>query len=273
MRYRFVRRPYPLIAMSLLSLLALALSGCGALQAVGATNTMYLPTNLARSTPSAQPFDGCPPQGQGGDPALNTLLNRQDDAPAGGYRQTDLTVLMNIPTTPQVEGVNRSAWSSANAKRVATYEGSPIRTTGWVVAARKAGPTPANCGSNTNRTWYLWIGTSAGDALSTTMVVEVTPPVKNVRPGWTDYSMRRLVGQVVRVSGWLVYDQEAPSFVSANRSTTWEIAPVMHLEAYYQNQWLNLDLLPFGARVAGTPTTATPATGAPATTPVSTPGA
>ncbi len=268
MRHRSVPLPHALAVLSFFALLAIALSGCGALQAIGSSNTNYFPTNLPRSTPSAQTFQGCPPQGQGGDPALNTLYNRQDDSPPNGYRVTDISTVMALPTTPQVEGHDRSAWSSANAKRVALYEGAGVRITGWVVAVRKGGPTAANCDSDTNRDWYLWIGTGAGDALSTTMVVTVTPPIQKTRPGWTDYTMRRLVGQVVRVSGWLVYDQEPPPFVGPNRTTAWEIQPVMHLETLYQNQWINLDLIPYGSRVTGTPSAATPAT-SPAT---STPG-
>ncbi|MFI5278835.1 MAG: hypothetical protein ACHQ1E_16290, partial [Ktedonobacterales bacterium] len=196
---RFVRLPHVLIAVSTLSLLAIALSGCGALQSIGASNTEYLPTNLARATPSVATFQGCPPAGQGGDPALNALYNRQDDNPPGGYRVTDIATVMAVPTTPQVSGKDRSVWPSADAKRVALYEGAAIRTTGWVVAARKGGPSPANCNSDTNRDWYLWIGAGAGDALDTTLMVVVTPRVQASRPGWTDYTMRRLVGQVVRV--------------------------------------------------------------------------
>lgn len=250
---RFARLPHVLIAVSTLSLLAIALSGCGALQAIGASNTEYLPTNLARATPSVATFQGCPPAGQGGDPALNALYNRQDDNPPGGYRVTDIATVMAVPTTPQVSGKDRSVWPSADARRVALYEGAAIRTTGWVVAARKGGPSPANCNSDTNRDWYLWIGAGAGDALDTTLMVVVTPRVQASRPGWTDYTMRRLVGQVVRVSGYLVYDQEPPQFTVDQRATAWELQPVMHLETLYQNQWINLDLFPFGTRVAGTP--------------------
>lgn len=263
MRFRSVRVPHAFIVLSTLSLLAIALSGCGALQAIGSTNTEYLPTNLARATPSATAFPGCPSEGQGGDPALNTLYNRQDDNPPGGYRVTDIATVMSVPTTPQVDGKNRSAWSSADAKRVALYEGTAIRTTGWVVAARKGGPTAANCNSDTSRDWYLWIGEGAGDAMDTTLVVVVTPRIQAERPGWTDYTMRRLVGQVVRVSGYLVYDQEPPTFTVSQRATAWELQPVMHLETLYQNQWINLDLFPFGSRVAGTPS-------APATVPTAT---
>jgi hypothetical protein len=264
MRYRLPRLRALLPLCSTLLLLALTLSGCGALQAIGGSNTDYFPPNLPRSTPSAQTFDGCPAQGQGGDPALNALENRQDDAPVGGYRITDISAVMTLPTTPQVEGKDRSAWPSGDAKRIALYEGAAIRTTGWVVATRKGGPNPANCGSDTNRDWYLWIGTGANDALLTTLVVVVTPRMRQQRPGWTDYTMRRLVGQVVRISGWLVYDQQASSLVATNRTTTWELQPVMHLETLYQNQWINLDVLPFGPRVSGTPQ-------APGTAPTTTP--
>ncbi len=259
MRHRSVHLPRSLVMLSLGSMLIVALSGCGLLQSIGGSNTDYYPSNLPHSTPAVATFQGCPPQGQGGDPLLNTLENRTDDTPVNGYRVTDISTVMTIPTTPQVEGVNRSAWSSADAKRIALYEGTAVRTTGWGVAARKGGPTAANCMSDTNRDWYLWIGTGAGDAPITTMVVVVTPRVAQNRPGWTDYTMRRLVGQVVRVSGWLVYDQEPPAFLANDRVTAWEIQPVMHLETLSQNQWINLDLLPFGSRISGTPQPGTPA--------------
>lgn len=258
MRHRFRRAPLSFVAISFCSLLAIALSGCGALQTIGGSNTNYLPANLPRSTPSATTFQGCPPQGQGGDPALNALVNRADDTPPNGYRITDLTSVMTTPTTPQADGKDRSAWSSADAKRIAQYEGTPIRTTGWVVATRKGGPDAANCDSDANRDWYLWIGTGAGDDPHTTLVVVVTPRVRQSRPGWTDFTMRRLVGQVVRVSGWLVYDQKPTSFTANDRATPWELYPVMHLETLYQNQWINLDLVPFGVRTTGTAASGTP---------------
>ncbi len=265
MRHRSAHIPHALVVVSLFSALAVALTGCNALQSIGNTNTDYFPTNLPHPTPGAQTFQNCPPQGQGGDPALNTLYNRQDDTPPGGYRVTDISTLMTLPTTPQVEGKDRSTWPSTDAKRVALYEGSAVRMTGWVVATHKGGPTAANCGSDANRDWYLWIGTGAGDAPQTTMVVVVTPRMQASRPGWTDYTMRRLVGQVVRVSGWLVYDQEPPAFVVNDRATSWEIQPVMHLETLYQNQWINLDLLPFGSKVSGTPNTSVPGSNVTAT--------
>lgn len=208
---------------------------------------------MPRSTPAASTFQNCPPQGQGGDPALNALLNRTDDSPPGGYRQTDLATVITTPTTPQADNTPRSAWTADTISRVGRYEGAAIRTTGWVVAARELGPDPANCQSDVNRDWALWISTGAGDAMATSFIAIVTPRVRALRPGWTDFSMRRIVGQVVRLSGFLVYYQTPSPLVGANRASPWAIGPVIHLEAYYQNQWINLDLLPFGPRTSGTP--------------------
>jgi hypothetical protein len=251
----------PIILLALGSTLVVTLSGCGALNAVGGSNTNYFPPNLPRATPVATTFQNCPPQGQGGDLALNTLLNRTDDSPPNGYRQTDIATLMTVPTTPQADNKPRSAWTKDQASRIALYEGAAVRTTGWVVAARHLGPDPANCGSSANRDWAIWISTGAGDALNTAMVALVTPPVRATRPGWTDYTLRRIVGQVVRVSGYMVYYQEPSPVVGPNRATPWAIGPVMGLQTYYQGQWINLDLVPFGSRSSGTPQaspTATP---------------
>ena len=258
MRIRFTA---PVILLALCSTLVVTLSGCGVLNQIGGSNTNYFPPNMTRATPVAKTFQNCPPQGQGGDPALNTLLNRTDDSPPNGYRQTDISTVLTIPTTPQAENKPRSAWSKDEASRIGLYEGAAVRTTGWVVATRNLGPDAANCGSEVNRDWALWISTGAGDAVNTALVVLVTPPVKASRLGWTDFTMRRIVGQIVRVSGYMVYYQEPSPLVGANRATTWAIAPVMHLETYYQGKWINLDLFPFGTRASGTPQTGTPQPG------------
>jgi hypothetical protein len=243
----------PAIICALVSTLAVTLSGCGLLNTIGGNNTDYLPPNLPRATPVATSFQNCPPQGQGGDPALNALLNRTDDSPPDGYRVTDIATVMGAPTTPQVENKQRNAWTKDQASRIGLYEGVAVRTTGWVVAARHLGPDAANCDSNVNRDWALWIGEGAGDSISTTLVVIVTPPVAANRPGWTTYTMNRIIGQVVRISGYMLYYSEPSPVIGSIRATTWVIGPVTHLEAYYQNQWINLDLFPFGSRTSGTP--------------------
>lgn len=258
MRIRFMP---PVVMLALISTLAVTLSGCGLLNTIGGSNTNYFPPNLARATPVAKTFQNCPPEGQGGDPALNTLLNRSDDSPPNGYRQTDISSVITIPTTPQVGDKPRSEWTKDEASRIGLYEGAAIRTTGWVVAAHHLGPDAANCNSSQNRDWALWISTGAGDAVNTALVVLVTPQMVSNRLGWTDFTMNRIIGQIVRVSGYMLYYSEPSPLVGANRATPWAIAPVMHLETYYQNQWINLDLVTFGPRTSGTPqATATPQT-------------
>lgn len=254
------RHPFTSFAIicALIATVAVTLSGCGIVSAIGGANTDYLPPNLPKATPVAKTFQNCPPTGNGGDPALNTLLNRTDDNPPDGYRVTDIATVMATPTTPQVGTEPRSQWTTAYAHRIGQYEGAAIRTTGWVVAARHLGPDAADCGSNANRDWALWIGESAGDAVSTTLVVLVTPPVASDRPGWTPYTFNRLIGQIVRISGYMLYYSEPSPAIGNVRATTWVIGPVLHLETYYQNQWINLDLFPFGPGVSGTPQSATP---------------
>jgi hypothetical protein len=250
------------IVCALGATLAATLSGCGVVTAIGGSNTDYLPPNLPRATPVAKTFQNCPATGVGGDPALNTLLNRTDDSPPNGYRVTDIATVMATPTTPQVGTEPRSQWTQAQAGRIGQYEGEAIRITGWVVAARHLGPDAANCDSSANRDWALWIGEGAGDDITTTFVVIITPPVAAKRPGWTPYTFNRILGQVVRISGYMLYYSEPSPVVGSNRATTWILGPVLHMETYYQNQWINLDLIPFGPGVSGTP---------PSTTPTSTP--
>jgi hypothetical protein len=45
----------------------------------------------------------------------------------------------------------------------------------------------------------------------------------------------------VRVSGWVLMDQEHPDQLGKTRGTLWEIHPVMQFEVQQGNQWIALD--------------------------------
>ncbi len=73
------------------------------------------------------------------------------------------------------------------------------------------------------------------------MVVEVTPRVRDQRPGWTDSALAALKGQQVRISGWLLMDQEHPEQLGQTRATLWEIHPIMHIEVNQGGSWQSID--------------------------------
>lgn len=54
--------------------------------------------------------------------------------------------------------------------------------------------------------------------------------------GWTDAKLKDLVTQKchVRISGWLMWDQEHPEQIGNHRATLWEIHPI-HLIEFEQN--------------------------------------
>ena len=76
------------------------------------------------------------------------------------------------------------------------------------------------------------------------MVVEVTPRVNALRSGWTDSAFSGLVGQQVRISGWLMMDPAHPDQVGQTRGTTWEIHPILAIEVAQNGGWVALDDLP-----------------------------
>src|ERR1044072_1208136 len=59
-------------------------------------------------------FHGCPPSGDGGDPVLNTLKNRIDEAPY--WNQVAITSLLALGWPESIEHQPRSRWSQAGAE-------------------------------------------------------------------------------------------------------------------------------------------------------------
>jgi hypothetical protein len=200
------------------------------------------PEMRSKPKPKNQPYKGCPPEGDGGDRAMNVLKNRVDE---GNYIQVQFDAVEKLPWPQTVERKNRSAWSSDDASAVARYEGTPVVVEGYLAEAREEGPETPNChgADHDFRDFHVWLTQSAGDDRTNSIVIEMTPPIRARHPNWTTNLLRQIGrdGQRVRVSGWLMLDPEHPDQVGKTRGTIWEIHPVMQLEVQQQGRWIPLD--------------------------------
>src|SRR5215216_2015272 len=85
-----------------------------------ASDTAALPgAQVGKPEPVAQVFNGCPPSGDGGDPALNTLKNRIDEAPT--WQPFSIAAILSYTWPTAIEGKPRSRWSRTDAETIAQY--------------------------------------------------------------------------------------------------------------------------------------------------------
>jgi hypothetical protein len=203
-----------------------------------------LPEMTVKPKPVNEPFKGCPPEGDGGDPVLNRLKNRIDES---NYIAVPFDAIEQLQWPTGVERRKRANWSASDSTAVALYEGIPVAVEGYVAGSRQEGPESPNChGADAEfRDFHIWLTKTAGEDRKQSIVVEVTPPVRARHPNWrTD-----LLGQIarkdqrVRISGWLMLDPEHPDQVGKTRGTIWELHPVMKIETFDGSQWTNIDVL------------------------------
>jgi hypothetical protein len=81
-------------------------------------------------------------------------------------------------------------------------------------------------------TSHLWINANQSTDRSESIVAEVTPRLRAKHPKWTATAFNRLAQKHtrVRISGWLMLDQEHPEQLGETRATLWEIHPIMQIE-------------------------------------------
>lgn len=217
--------------------LVVMLAGCGS----PPQTVAGFPANAPHPQPVDHDFQGCPPEGDGGDHTLNVLKNRVDDGDNGNYYDVNENDILSLPIPEGVERVARDNWSSDDASQVAQYEGTPVRMVGWIYGDRHEGTESPNCHSTQYRDFHVWVVPDSGDDRTQAVVAEVTPRVRDMRPGWTDSTLSSLQGQQVRVSGWLLMDQEHPEQLGQTRGTLWEIHPIIHIEVNSGGGWQNID--------------------------------
>lgn len=199
-----------------------------------------LSAEVGKPVPIAQTFEGCPPSGDGGDPVLNTLKNRVDEAQ---WQPTTVQALLDLTWPEAIEQRPRSRWSQADAEAVAQHEGTPVQVEGYLVQAKKMSPETCNCHSVQNVDYHIWLVDDAQKGRDRSVVIETSPRVQAVHSAWTLRRIQQLARdkEKVRISGWLLMDPEHPDQIGKTRGTIWEIHPVMQIETLVAGRWTPLD--------------------------------
>jgi hypothetical protein len=201
-----------------------------------------LPVLAVKPVPVVQAFDGCPPEGQGGDPTLNRLKNRIDE---GQYTPVNFEAIASLDWARGIERRDRDRWSSADAAAIAQWEGLPISVEGYIAESHAQGPESCNCHRSEpdQVDFHLWLIRTPGDTRAQSIVAEISPRVRRGHPSWTTKSLGRLARdrERVRISGWLFMDPEHPDQIGKTRATLWEIHPIMQVEVYRAGAWQRLD--------------------------------
>ncbi len=178
-------------------------------------------------------------EGTGGDALLNKEKNRYT-APT---TPSDLSVaqVRSIPSALLTESgrSKRAYWSRESANYVGVQEHRGVRITGYLIHAKESGPESCNGYSDSLRDYHIWISDVPTNDKADGIIVEITPRWKLVHPEWRLHAIERLAQQHahVRVTGWLMWDEEHPDEVGKSRGSQWEVHPVTNFEVEAAGGW------------------------------------
>ena len=201
-----------------------------------------LPNMPNKPRPKEITYDGCPPEGSGGDKELNLLKNRVDESK---YIPVSFDSLTTLTWPKNIEQLEMKDWSASNLAFIDQYQGIPVMVEGYIQSVREGLPDPANCNQTRGSSldWQISFTQNPKDDRSQAVIVEVTPRVRLDHKWTIDMIHAVFMGDhlPVRISGWLYFDPEHPDDVGQIRATLWEIQPVMQIEVFQKGQWLPLD--------------------------------
>lgn len=200
-----------------------------------------------------QDYLGCAVSGTGGDPYLNTLKNRTKH-----YRdsiQGNVAALVHLlpQSISKKHGGIRDEFFSLNDWTLASqYESKGAMVEGYLIEEASEGEEACNCEDRHHHDYHIWLVPSKADtSLEKAMVVELTPRIEELHPGWSrklPFLKQRKMH--VRVHGWLTFDHEHPEQLPGpathrvRRATLWEVHPIIYFEVEKTHgQWVGLDEL------------------------------
>ncbi|HSY50419.1 MAG TPA: hypothetical protein VLC46_16525 [Thermoanaerobaculia bacterium] len=205
--------------------------GQAALHTTGVFGSEHCPpAGDAKADPADDPFD---------DPYLNSLKNR-DVAPSSYVPMTLAAIIADVPAAGA--GKRRDRWTAEERAAVEAKETQGIAVVGYLAGVHREGAESCNCHDADHRDYHMWLVASPHDALAKAMVIEISPRLAAAHPSWPALAAKAWRdGTLLRVSGWLTWDQEHPGQLSehkaddgrtlpATRGTLWEVHPIHAIE-------------------------------------------
>jgi hypothetical protein len=186
-------------------------------------------------------FHGCLPTGQGGDPYLSSLKNR--DRPPTTARLYTVDRLYRVTPSLPNRKVHRDQWTAQQQDLATRWESRPVMVEGYLLKVVSEGKEACNCGSTQYIDHHLWLATSPTASRTSAMVVEVSPRTWPSHPSWSKNDTFQAVIDAkskVRVAGWLTWDQEHKEQLGKTRRTLWEVHPIHSIQVQRGTQWVTL---------------------------------
>jgi hypothetical protein len=206
----------------------------------GTTNTE--PIQVVGVAP--KDFHGIPPEGTGGDPNLNREKNRWA-APAA-IEEMSVAQVIALPhdELSAMGRESRSRWSSAAAEQASANENRGVQVVGYLAHAKESGAEACNGKSDVYHDFHIWITASPGEDKRNGIVVEAIPFWKEQFPSWQLKAFENLASNnaKVRVSGWILWDEEHGDEVGKSRGSLWEVHPVTKFEVSSGGKWEDLQI-------------------------------
>jgi len=235
-----------LLLAGLAGLLLLRSLGSGALLPISAVIAAPpagdLPAMPDKPPASPEGFNGCPPEGEGGDLVLNRLRNRVDK---GAYVPVSFDSLLALTWPKSAEQRLMSEWTPSGRAFISQYLGIPLVVEGYIEALREGVADPANCNraDEPEDIWRFYLTKEPKDRRPQAIMATSTPQTRLGHTWRADFIRSFLVeGRIlVRVSGWLYFDPYHPQEIGRARATLWEISPLMQIEVFQDGRWNPLD--------------------------------
>ena len=187
-------------------------------------------------------FHGIPPEGIGGDSSLNLKKNRWVAPQA--YNDMTVADIIALPNDKLLAmgSENRYAWTSAAAAQAAAGEAKSVSVTGYIAGVKEEGPEACNGSSGIYDDFHIWITGSPGLDKSNGIIAEAIPYWKERFPAWQLAAFEKLASEnaQVRVSGWILWDEDHPEELGKSRASLWEVHPLTKFEVFSGGSWQEL---------------------------------
>ena len=229
----------------LLAAVLLVIVGIGIYFAFHKSNRQHIePAHTSGSAPND--FHGIPPEGIGGDPEHNREKNRW--SASANFIPLSVSQIISLPhdALDMMGKEKRSRWSSSALDQAAVNENRGIEVVGYLAHAKESGSEACNGKSDIYHDFHIWITESPGEDKSKGIIVEATPFWKEQYPSWQLKIFEKLANQnaKVRVSGWILWDEEHGDEVGKSRGSLWEVHPFTKFEIYSGGKWVELGAEP-----------------------------